>query len=75
MQLNEMFVSMLGSGLSQNSMSSYVRVMRTFLNWCNEEGISDLSMESIKEIETIKPTYTDEELEKLLRKPKKNSGF
>lgn len=75
MQLNEMVVSMRGSGLAQNSMSSYVRVMRTFLNWCNEEGISDLSMESIKEIETIKPTYTDEELEKLLRKPKKNSGF
>ena len=74
-KLNKMVVSMREAGLAQNSVSSYVRVMKTFLNWCNQEGISGLRIEGVKENETIKPTYTDEELEKLLKKPKKESGF
>ena len=74
-KLNQMVVSMRESELSQNSISSYVRVMRTFLKWCSDEGICHLTMSSVKEIETIKPTYTDEELKKLLVKPKRGCGF
>lgn len=74
-KLDKMVVSMRESGLAQNSISSYVRVMRTFLKWCNDEGLCNLSMANIKEVETIKPTYTDEELERLLKKPRKGSGF
>ena len=32
--LDRMVVSMRQSGLAHNSISSYLRVFRTFLNWC-----------------------------------------
>ena len=33
-KMNEMVVAMRESGLATNSISSYVRVTTTFLNWC-----------------------------------------
>ncbi len=70
-----MIVSMRAAGLAHNTVATYVRVVKTFLNWCNEEGLTDLRIKGIKEKETIKETYTDEELEKLLKKPDKNCNF
>ena len=67
--LENMVASMRDSGLSSNSISSYVRVFKTFLSWCNEEGITLLKMKAYKSEETIKETYTDSELERLLKKP------
>ena len=73
--LDMMVVSMRESGLSNNSIATYVRRMRAFLGWCNREGYSTLKMAHIKEQDTVKETYTDEELEKLLKRPKKGCDF
>jgi len=73
--LNGMIVSMRESGLAHNSIASYTRVFRTFLKWCNEEGLTTLTLPNIKDKETVKATYTDEELKRLLKKPEANCDF
>ena len=73
--LNYMIVSMRESDLAHNSIASYTRVFRTFLKWCNEEGLTTLTLPNIKDKETVKPTYTDAELSLLLRKPDANCDF
>ena len=67
--LKEMVVSMQESGLSPNSIKSYTITLKAFLSWCNSEGITTLNMAKYKGEETIKETYTDEELAALLQKP------
>ena len=65
----EMISSMRTSSLSANSISSYVRVLKTFLSWCNEEELTTLTLPRYKCEETIKETYNDNELKILLKKP------
>ena len=67
--LEEMTASMRDAGLASNSISSYVRVIKSFLSWCNQARITRLNIPLYKGEETIKETYTDEELEILLKKP------
>lgn len=74
-KLEAMVVSMRQSGLAHNSVSSYCRVLRTFLGWCQREGISVPPMPQIKDKETVKESYTDDELEAILKRPKKNCSF
>lgn len=73
--VNNVVVSMRRSGLAHNSISSYTRVLRTFLKWCREQGYTNVSMPPIKDRETVKDTYTDDELVALLRRPEKNCDF
>jgi len=75
--LEEMVVSMKGSELAHNSISTYVRAMNQFMKWCAEERLcsSSLLLENIKEQETVKGEYTDEELLLLLQKPSRNCDF
>jgi len=60
--------------LTTSSINHYLRDLRTFVNWCYEQGHLDqkLDIKMIKGQEAIKDTYEDEELQKLLAKPKKN---
>ena len=67
--LEVMVVSMRRSGLAHNSISSYCRVLRTFLNWCERSGLNVPELPNIKDKETVKEAYTDEELIALLEKP------
>lgn len=67
--LVQMVVSMRDAELAPNSIKSYTRTMKSFLSWCNEEGITDLTIPLFKAEETIKETYSDDELEALLKKP------
>ena len=67
--LKMMIVSMQDSGLAPNSIKSYTITLKAFLSWCNDEGITSLNMKKYKGEETIKETYTDEELKILLQKP------
>lgn len=67
--LESMVSSMRAAELASNTISSYVRTMKTFLSWCNDEEITSLKMHNYKSEETIKETYTDKELERLLKKP------
>ena len=73
--LDAMVVSMRSSGLAHNTISSYCRVLRTFLNWCGRNGMKVPGLPNIKDKETVKETYTDEELLALLKKPGKNCSF
>lgn len=74
-KLEAMVVSMRQSGLAHNSISSYCRVLRTFLGWCRREGMTVPPMPHIKDKETVKESYTDEELEAILKRPNKNCSF
>ncbi len=67
--LEAMIASMRDAGLAANSIKSYTRTMKSFLSWCNEDGITRLNIQLYKAEETIKETYSDEELKKLLKKP------
>lgn len=67
--LDDMIVSMRDSGLAANSINSYTRVLKSFFSWCNEEGITRLNVRLYKSEETVKETYSDTELENLLKKP------
>lgn len=73
--INNLVVSMRKSGLAHNSISSYTRVLRTFLKWCRQQGYTTVIMPPIKDRETIKETYTDEELIILLQKPDNDCDF
>lgn len=74
-QLEEMIISMRKSGLAHNSISAYARVFRTFLNWCQRQRVASLTLPHIADKETVKETYTDEELSLLLQKPKSDCSF
>lgn len=71
----QMVVSMKTAGLAHNSIATYMRVLRTFLNWCKKEGKANISLPNMKEHETVKETYSDEELACLLQKPEANCSF
>lgn len=73
--INEMVVAMRESGLAHNSISSYARVVGTFLQWCDKLGYCHVEMPTYRQQETIKETYTDEELKRLLTPPDKTCRF
>ena len=73
--LEDMICAMRAAGLAHNSISTYVRVLRTFLNWCQKEGRANLTIPNMKDKETVKETYSDEELSLLLQKPDANCSF
>lgn len=67
--LEAMIASMRDAGLAANSIKSYTRTLKSFFSWCNTEGITRLNLPLYKAEETVKETYTDDELKALLRKP------
>ncbi len=67
--LEQLIAGMRSTDLAANSISSYVRVMKTFLSWCYEREFTNLKMKAYKCEETIKETYSDNELQRLLKKP------
>ena len=54
--LERMVVSMKETGLAHNTIATYLRVMNTFLRWCQDEGLTNVSMPNLKERETVKET-------------------
>ena len=73
--LEKMTVAMRESGLAYNTVATNVRMVRIFLHWCQREGLTTLDIPNFKERETVKETYTDEELMILLKKPPKDASF
>ena len=67
--LEEMISSMRDKGLSSNTIRSYTATLKSFFSWCGAREIIDLNMPLYKAEETIKETYSDEELAVLLVKP------
>lgn len=67
--MDEMVSEMRETDLARNSIASYMRTIKAFLSWANQEGLTDVTVSRYKEEETIKETYTDGELETLLKRP------
>lgn len=67
--------TMRENGLAHNSISSYIRMFKSFIQWCNDKGFTDLIIPSFAQQETTKDTYSDEELKALLKKPDSNCSF
>lgn len=59
------------------SINHYIRELRAFLYWCMKSDLikPEFTITLVKEPETIKETYTDEELKVLTTKPLKTSSF
>lgn len=55
--------------LSEHSIEHYIKHFKAFMNWCANEGYSVVSVPSYSAPETVKPTYSDSDLMKLLKKP------
>lgn len=73
--IEKMCVGMRKDGLAHNTIATYVRMLTTFFNWCEREELPSIKIHTIKEKETVKETYTDEELAKLLKRPDKDCDF
>jgi len=73
--IEQMVAAMREAGLAHNSIATYVRNLKTFYNWCKAEGFPSIDFPSIRERETVKETYTDAELERLLRRPTGDCDF
>lgn len=64
----------LDAGKKVTSLNSRIRGLRVFFNFCAErEYMKPISVKLMKEEETIKETYTDAELLRLLKRPESNS--
>lgn len=62
--------------LHPNSIKSYMATLSSFFSWGREQGYTSLIVKKYKGEETVKDTYTDQELKKLLAKPNlKNCSF
>ena len=57
--IETMAAAMRNSGMAHNSIATYMRMLRTFYNWCNADSFSSLAVPAVKEKETVKDTYTD----------------
>lgn len=73
--IEQMVAAMRDAGLAHNTIATYVRNLKTFYNWCKAEGFPSIDFPSIRERETVKETYTDAELERLLRRPTGDCDF
>ena len=67
--LEYMIGSMRDAHLASNSINSYTRTLKSFFSWCNEQGITRLNIPLYKAEDTVKESYYDAELLKLLQKP------
>lgn len=57
--------------LSTETINHYLRDLRAFFNWCSQIGYMEkIEVKMVKGQEVFKETYTDEELQLLLEKPR-----
>lgn len=63
--------------MKPSTLNHYLRDIRAFVYWCQkEEYITEkFKIDLVKQQQTIKETYTDEELYKLLARPAKNASY
>ena len=62
--------------ISRYTQNFYLRTLRSFLNWSSLAlGLPKIECILIKGQETIKETYTDDELNRMLKKPDRSDSF
>ena len=60
--------------LSVAAINHYLRDLRAFFRWCSRMGyMEQLDIKMVKGQESIKETYSEDELKKLLRRPEKDA--
>lgn len=64
---------MVNRNLSPNTINHFTIHLKAFVNFCSEGGYCDLTIPVYQRQETIKDTYTDYELARLLKKPDMNT--
>ena len=67
--INILIVSLRDKGLKPCSIATYIVSIKTFFSWARSEGLSTLNVPLYKHEESVKETYTDDELRLLLKKP------
>lgn len=67
--IENIYCKMVDAGLSANSIHSYSTTLKSFFSWCSERGYADVKVKMFKREETVKETYSNDELKILLRKP------
>lgn len=73
----EVFIAkLMDDGIKSASINHYLRSIRSFLYWCmSEEYVQQFKIRLVKEQETIKKTYSDEQIRLLIREPLKQASF
>ena len=66
---------MAGTDLSRNTIRSYTATLKTFFSWLRQEDLTDVDVKLFKGEETIKETYTDADLQRLLVRPGRMANF
>lgn len=66
---------MAESGLAPTSIRSYTATLKSFFSWCRKEDLCMVSIRLYKSPETVPEAYTDEELQLLLKRPKRSCSF
>ena len=73
--LNFYTITMNRDDIATNSKGTYLRSVKAFVNWLNKEYQLSLPLPFIVSEQTIKGTYTNEELQILIKKPNKWKNF
>lgn len=55
--------------VSRNTVRHYTATLKSFLSWCNQEGLCDAQIALFKGEESVPQTYSREELQRLLKRP------
>ena len=71
----KLIIKLRDEKLSATTIYSYTKALKTFLLWCQEEGYSNLDIKVYKAPETVKETYSDDDLLKLIKRPDKDCTF
>ena len=67
--INILISQLRDKGLASRTIATYIVAIKVFFSWAYSEGLSTLKIPLYKYEDSIKETYTDEELRKLLKKP------
>lgn len=67
----------LNNGMKPVSLNHYLREIRGFVYWCNERGYigKSFKIHQVVQQQTIKETYSDDEIKALIKKPTKYATF
>ena len=67
--INLLIAQLRDKGLKPCTIATYIITIKTFFSWARGEGLSTLNVPLYKYEESVKETYTDDELRLLLKKP------
>ena len=62
-------------GVRVTSINSYLHSLGVFINWLKEKGLTNVKVKFLPTQEPLPKHFTDEEINKLLKKPTKTASF